>query len=300
MASTLPNGLQKVMDRATSQFPKLADMAKDTKDSHDSDARPVWPGIVEGWSYTRDKTHHFGHERIPERIVHARGAGAFGTFKLYESAEDVTSAGVWTDTSRTTPVFLRFSTVLGSRDRGISRSYRIIQGFGVNTYTLANTTGERLFVKLHFTPTLGVHSFVWDEALKLAGQDPEFHRKNLRKAISQGEHDFDFDILDTTKVWPEEFVPIRYIGELELNCNVEEYFTQTEQAAFATGHAVPGIGFSDDCLLQGVREAFGHLRAIRATGEAGNLVKTACEVDGLTSSATGSHDVVIAGVAKLE
>ncbi|TVY89553.1 Catalase [Lachnellula willkommii] len=294
----------------------------------------------------------FDHERIPERVVHARGAGAFGTFKLYESAEDVTSAGVLTDTSRTTPVFLRFSTVLGSRgsadtvrdvrgfavkfytdegnwdivgndipvffiqdamkfpdvihagkpepdteipqaqsahnnfwdfqylhseathmfmwamsDRGIPRSYRMMQGFGVNTYTLTNAQGVRHFVKFHFTPTLGVHSLVWDEALKIAGQDPDFHRKDLYSAIDGGvfptwkfgiqvcpesrQDEFEFDILDATKVWPEELLPVRYIGELQLNKNVDEYFTQTEQVAFCTAHLVPGIGFSDDPLLQG-------------------------------------------------
>ncbi|TVY36696.1 Catalase [Lachnellula subtilissima] len=294
----------------------------------------------------------FDHERIPERVVHARGAGAFGTFKLYESAEDVTSAGVLTDTSRSTPVFIRFSTVLGSRgsadtvrdvrgfavkfytdegnwdivgndipvffiqdamkfpdvihagkpepdteipqaqsahnnfwdfqylhteathmfmwamsDRGIPRSYRMMQGFGVNTYTLTNAQGVRHFVKFHFTPTLGVHSLVWDEALKIAGQDPDFHRKDLYSAIDAGvfptwkfgiqvcpesrQDEFEFDILDATKVWPEELLPVRYIGELQLNKNVDEYFTQTEQVAFCTAHLVPGIGFSDDPLLQG-------------------------------------------------
>lgn len=296
--------------------------------------------------------HRFDHERIPERVVHARGTGAFGTFRLFESAEDVTHANVLTDTSRETPVFLRFSTVLGSRgsadtvrdvrgfavkfytqegnwdivgnnipvffiqdaikfpdlihagkpephnevpqaqsahnnfwdfvqmhseathmfmwtmsDRAIPRSYRMMQGFGVNTYTLTNAAGVRSFVKFHFTPELGVHSLVWDEALKLAGQDPDFHRKDLMEAIDNGvypkwkfgiqtieesnEDDFDFDILDATKVWPEDLVPIRYIGELELNKNVDEFFTQTEQVAFCTGHVVPGIGFSDDPLLQG-------------------------------------------------
>ncbi|KAK6007205.1 hypothetical protein QM012_006213 [Aureobasidium pullulans] len=300
----------------------------------------------------REKIHRFDHERIPERVVHARGAGAFGTFKLFESASDVTSAGVLTDTSRTTPVFLRFSTVLGSRgsadtvrdvrgfavkfyteegnwdivgndipvffiqdalkfpdvihsgkpephneipqaqtahnnfwdfqylhseathmfmwamsDRGIPRSYRMMQGFGVNTYKLLNSKGESHLVKFHFTPHLGVHSFVWDEALKLAGQDPDFHRKDLWTAIEGGQYpkwdfgiqtipesqadDFDFDPLDATKIWPEEDFPVRYIGELELNRNPDEYFTQTEQVAFCTGHVVPGIGFSDDPLLQG-------------------------------------------------
>lgn len=152
-------------------------------------------------------------------------------------------------------------------DRAIPRSYRMMQGFGVNTFTLTNAKGERSFVKFHWTPELGVNSLVWDEALKLAGQDPDFHRKDLMEAIENGaypkwkfgiqvipeprEHDFDFDVLDATKVWPEDIVPIRYIGQLELNRNVDEYFTQTEQVAFCTGHVVPGIGFSDDPLLQG-------------------------------------------------
>lgn len=152
-------------------------------------------------------------------------------------------------------------------DRGIPRSFRMMQGFGVNTFTLINAKGEQHFVKFHFTPELGVHSLVWDEALKIAGQDPDFHRKDLHTAIDSGAYpkwkfgiqvipeskqdDFEFDILDATKVWPEELVPIRYIGELELNRNVDEYFTETEQVAFCTSHVVPGIGFSDDPLLQG-------------------------------------------------
>lgn len=152
-------------------------------------------------------------------------------------------------------------------DRGIPRSLRMVQGFGVNTFTLTNANGERHFVKFHFTPELGVHSLVWDEALKIAGQDPDFHRKDLMDAIDNGvfpkwkfgiqtipeseEHSFDFDILDATKVWPEDLIPVRYIGELELNRNVDEFFTQTEQVAFCTSHVVPGIGFSDDPLLQG-------------------------------------------------
>lgn len=152
-------------------------------------------------------------------------------------------------------------------DRAIPRSYRMMQGFGVNTYSLVNADGVRSFVKFHFTPTLGVHSLVWDEALKLCGQDPDFHRKDLHTAISKGlfpkwrfgiqicpesrQDEFDFDILDATKIWSEEILPIRYIGELELNKNVDEYFTQTEQVAFCTQHIIPGIGFSDDPLLQG-------------------------------------------------
>ncbi|THY85771.1 hypothetical protein D6C93_08111, partial [Aureobasidium pullulans] len=144
---------------------------------------------------------------------------------------------------------------------------QMMQGFGVNTYTLVNDKGERHLVKFHFTPHLGVHSFVWDEALKLAGQDPDFHRKDLWTAIEGGQYpkwkfgiqtipedqadNFEFDPLDATKIWPEEEFPVRYLGELELNRNVDEYFTQTEQVAFCTGHVVPGIGFSDDPLLQG-------------------------------------------------
>ena len=152
-------------------------------------------------------------------------------------------------------------------DRAIPRSYRMMQGFGVNTFTLVNAKGERHFVKFHWTPELGVHSLVWDEALKLAGQDPDFHRKDLEEAINTGafprwkfgiqtipesqEHDFDFDILDATKLWPEDKIPVRYIGQMELNRMPDEFFTQTEQVAFCTSHLVPGIGFSDDPLLQG-------------------------------------------------
>ena len=152
-------------------------------------------------------------------------------------------------------------------DRAIPRSYRMMQGFGVNTFTLINAKGERSFVKFIWTPELGVHSLVWDEALKLAGQDPDFHRKDLWEAIENkaypkwkfgiqvikeaDEHKFDFDILDATKIWPEDLVPVRYIGEMELNRNPDEFFPQTEQIAFCTSHVVPGIGFSDDPLLQG-------------------------------------------------
>jgi catalase len=143
----------------------------------------------------------------------------------------------------------------------------MMQGFGVNTFVLINAKGERHFCKFHWTPHLGVHSLVWDEALKLAGQDPDFHRKDLGEAIDSGvypkwdfgiqvipeaqEHDFDFDILDATKLWPEDLIPVRNIGELELNKNVDEYFPQVEQAAFCTAHMIPGIGPSDDPLLQG-------------------------------------------------
>lgn len=152
-------------------------------------------------------------------------------------------------------------------DRAIPRSYRMMQGFGVNTYSLINADGKRHFVKFIFTPELGVHSLVWDEALKIAGQDPDFHRKDLMSAIEAGQFpkwkfgmqlipeekkdDFEFDILDATKIWPESLVPIEWFGEIELNRNVDEFFPQTEQVAFCTSHIVPGIDFSDDPLLQG-------------------------------------------------
>jgi catalase len=310
------------------------------------------PALVEDFN-ALEKVHRFDHERIPERVVHARGTGAHGYFRVFDSsAAKYTSAKVLTDPSRKTPVFVRFSTVQGSKgsadtvrdvrgfaikfyaqegnwdlvannipvffiqdaiqfpdfvhavkpephnevpqgqtahtnfydfsslqsqtahmiqwamsDRGIPRSYRMMQGFGVNTYTLINEAGERTFVKFHLTPELGVHSLVWDEALKLCGQDPDFHRKDLHEAIDNGAYPtwtfgiqvlaesqqdaFDFDILDATKIWPEDLVPVQTIGELVLNRTVDEFFPETEQVAFCTSHIVPGIGFSDDPLLQG-------------------------------------------------
>ncbi|ERF76056.1 Catalase A [Endocarpon pusillum Z07020] len=375
MASKISQGVEKVVTMASNGITdkKHADLHRDTVNIHDNKhfsttdfgtkvaTQDDWlrvvndgrtgPSLLED-QIAREKIHRFDHERIPERVVHARGAGAFGSFRVYESAEDVTHAKVLTDTSRTTPVFIRFSTVQGSRgsadtvrdvrgfaikfyteegnwdivgndipvffiqdamkfpdivhavkpepdrevpqaqsahnnfwdfqylhseathmfmwamsDRGVPRSFRMMQGFGVNTFRLINKDGISHFVKFHFTPTLGVHSLVWDEALKLSGQDPDFHRKDLYEAIDEGvypkwkfgiqtlpdsrQDDFDFDILDATKIWPEEDVPIRYIGELELNRNIDEFFTQVEQAAFCTSHIVPGIDFSDDPLLQG-------------------------------------------------
>jgi catalase len=141
----------------------------------------------------------------------------------------------------------------------------MMQGFGVHTWRLINAEGKRHFVKFHWTPQLGTHSLVWDEALKLAGQDPDFHRRDLYNAIDAGaypkwdfgvqivseedEHNFDFDLLDSTKIIPEDEVPVQYIGELELNKNVDNYFAETEQVAFCTSHIIPGIDFTDDPLL---------------------------------------------------
>ncbi|PGH12763.1 catalase A [Polytolypa hystricis UAMH7299] len=364
--------LQEVVQGASSGDKKLTDLARDTADVHAplpfttdhgvkvsntdnwlrlADEKNTGPSLLED-QIAREKITRFDHERIPERVVHARGTGAFGNFKLFESAEDVTHAGILTDTSRNTPVFVRFSTVQGSKgsadtvrdvrgfatkfytdegiwdlvgnnipvffiqdavkfpdfvhavkpephneipqaqtahnnfwdfeymhsesthmfmwamsDRAIPRSFRMMQGFGVNTFVLVNKEGKRHFVKFHWLPELGVHSLAWDEALKLGGQDPDFHRKDLMEAIDnkaypkykfgiqvipeEKEQDFEFDILDATKIWPEDLVPVRYIGEMELNRNVDEFFPQTEQVAFCTSHIVPGIEFSDDPLLQG-------------------------------------------------
>ncbi|EED80243.1 candidate catalase [Postia placenta Mad-698-R] len=374
MTSAITNAAKQVFTAAT-QTAKIADLQRDIIDPSTKptkgltndhgvfvsdtdnwlkaqDHGTVGPSLLED-HMAREKIHRFDHERIPERVVHARGVGAHGYFKVYnDSAAKYTYAPVLTDSSRTTPVFARFSTVQGSRgsadtvrdvrgfavkfytqegnwdivgndipvffiqdaikfpdfvhavkpephnevpqgqsahnnfwdyvglqpesahmimwvmsDRGIPRSLRMMQGFGVNTYMLMNAKGERYFVKFHFLPELGVHSLVWDEALKLAGQDPDFHRKDLEEAITTGaypkwkfaiqtipearEHDFEFDILDATKVWPEELIPLEIIGEMVLNRTVDEYFPETEQVAFCTSHVVPGIGFSNDPLLQG-------------------------------------------------
>lgn len=196
-------------------------------------------------------------------------------------------------------------------DRTIPRSYRMMQGFGVNTFTLINDKGERHFVKFHFTPELGVHSLVWDEALKIAGQDPDFHRKDLWQAIENGAYPkwkfgiqtikegdedslgFDFDILDATKVWPEEVVPVRYIGQLELNKNPDEYFTQTEQVAFCTSHIVPGIGFSDDPLLQGRNFSYQdtQLSRLGINWEELPINKPVCPVMNFNRDGQGRHTI---------
>jgi len=300
----------------------------------------------------REKITHFDHERIPERIVHARGSGAHGFFELYESQAKYTKAGFLNDTTIKTPVFVRFSTVAGSRgstdlardvrgfsvkfytqegnydfvgnnmpvffiqdaikfpdlihavkpephneipqaasahdtfwdfislmpesahmimwlmsDRAIPRSYRMMEGFGVHTFRLINAEGVSSFVKFHWKPLLGVHAVAWDEAKKISGNDPDFHRRDLWDAIESGafpewelglqiiseedEHKFDFDILDPTKLIPEELVPVIKVGKMTLNRNPDNFFAETEQVAFHPGHLVPGLDFSNDPLLQG-------------------------------------------------
>ncbi|MDO1511080.1 catalase [Maribacter confluentis] len=300
----------------------------------------------------REKITSFDHERIPERIVHARGSAAHGYFELYESIEEYSKAGIFTDTARKTPVFVRFSTVAGSKgspdlardvrgfavkfyteegtwdlvgnnmpiffiqdamkfpdlihsvkpepnkeipqaasahdtfydfvslttetlhnhiwvmsDRAIPRSLRMMEGFGIHTFRLINAKGEAHFVKFHWKPTLGVHSVTWEEAVKINGADPDFHRRDLWDAIEAGqypewelgiqvvaekdEHKFDFDLLDPTKLIPEEMVPVKIIGKMTLNRNPDNFFAETEQVAFLPGHIVPGIDFTNDPLLQG-------------------------------------------------
>jgi catalase len=300
----------------------------------------------------REKIQHFDHERIPERVVHARGAAAHGFFQIFKPLTKYTTAKVLTDPELKTPVFVRFSTVAGFRgsadtardvrgfavklytqegnwdlvgnnipvffiqdaikfpdlihavkpepnneipqassahdtfydfisltpeslhmlmwimsDRAIPRSYGMMEGFGVNTYRLINAEGESHFVKFHWKPVLGVHSLVWDEAVKLAGQDPDFHRRDMFDSIEKGnffewefgiqaipqedEMKFDFDLLDATKIWPEDLVPVQRAGKMTLNRNPDNYFSETEQVAFMTSNVVPGIDFSNDPLLQG-------------------------------------------------
>lgn len=324
------------------------------------------PTLLEDFQF-REKMTHFDHERIPERIVHARGYAAHGEFELYESMAAYTKAGFLNDTSTKTPVFVRFSTVAGSRgsgetvrdargfstkfytqegnydlvgnnipvffiqdaikfpdlvhalkpephnempqaasahdtfwdfvannqesahmvmwamsDRAIPRSFRMMEGFGVHTFRFVNAEGVAHFVKFHWKPVLGAHSLVWDEAQKINGKDPDFHRRDLYESIENGdfpeyelgiqllaeedEFKFDFDVLDPTKLWPEEDVPVKLIGKMTLNRNVDNVFAETEQVAFHPGHVVPGIDFTNDPLLQGRLFSYTDTQLIRLGG----------------------------------
>ncbi len=299
-----------------------------------------------------EKIQHFDHERIPERIVHARGFGAHGYFKLTESLNGICRAAIFNEVDVETPVFVRFSTVAGNlgssdlardvrgfavkfytkegnwdlvgnnipvffiqdaikfpdlihaakqepdrgfpqaqtahdnfwdfaslmpesthmlmwimSDRAIPRSFRMIEGFGVHSYRFINEEGKATFVKFHWRPKLGMQSVVWDEALKISGADPDFHRRDIWNAINEGNFPewelglqlfdedfaakFDFDVLDPTKLIPEEILPLRIVGKLVLNRNVENFFVETEQVAFCVRNVVPGIDFTNDPLLQG-------------------------------------------------
>ena len=324
------------------------------------------PSLLEDFQL-REKITHFDHERIPERVVHARGSAAHGMFQVYESQAALTKANFLQNPSLQTPVFVRFSTVVGSRgssdlardvrgfavkfyteegnfdlvgnnipvffiqdavkfpdlvhavkpephhempqaasahdtfwdfislmpesmhmimwvmsDRAIPRSFRMMEGFGVHTFRFVNEKGKARFVKFHWKPLLGVHSVVWDEAQKISGQDPDFLRRDLWESIENGdypewelgvqiveekdEHAFDFDLLDPTKLIPEELVPVKRIGKLTLNRNPDNFFAETEQVAFHPGHLVPGIDFSNDPLLQGRLFSYTDTQLIRLGG----------------------------------
>jgi catalase len=309
------------------------------------------PGLLEDFHF-REKIFHFDHERIPERVVHARGYGAHGYFENYAPLTDVTRADVFSEAGLRTPVFVRFSTVAGSEgsgdlardvrgfatkfytregnwdlvgnnipvffiqdaikfpdlihaakqepdrgfpqaqtahdnfwdfaslmpesthmlmwvmsDRAIPRSFRFMEGFGVHTFRLVNEAGRSTYVKFHWKPTRGLQSVVWNEAVKINGADPDFHRRDLWDAITRGDYPewelglqlfdddfadrFEFDVLDPTKIIPEELVPVRLVGRLVLDRVVDNFFAETEQVAFCTQNVVPGIDFTNDPLLQG-------------------------------------------------
>ncbi|MEW2353716.1 catalase [Spirillospora sp. NPDC029432] len=325
------------------------------------------PTIMDDFHF-REKLTHFDHERIPERVVHARGAGAYGEFRVHDDwLAEYTVAEFLTNPSITTPVFVRFSTVAGSRgsadtvrdvrgfatkfytrqgnhdivgnnmpvffiqdaikfpdfvhavkpepgseipqaqsahdtlwdfvqlqpetmhmmmwlmsDRAIPRSYAMMQGFGVHTFRLVNAQGRGTFVKFHWKPKLGTHSLVWDETQKIAGKDPDFNRRDLWDNIEAGnfpeyelgvqlvpeedEHRFDFDLLDATKIIPEEEVPVRPVGTMVLNRNPDNFFAETEQIAFHTANVVPGVDFTNDPLLQGRNFSYLDTQLIRLGG----------------------------------
>jgi catalase len=309
------------------------------------------PAALEDFAF-REKIFHFDHERIPERVVHARGFGAHGYFENYESLADITRADVFARAGKKTPAFVRFSTVAGNMgspdlardvrgfavklytqegnwdivgnnipiffiqdaikfpdlihaakqepdrgfpqaqtahdnfwdfisltpeslhmamwimsDRTIPRSLRFMEGFGIHTFRLVNAAGKSIFVKFHWKPKLGMQSVIWNEALKINGADPDFHRRDMWDAIQAGAFPewelglqlfddefaerFDFDVLDATKIIPEEEVPVRRVGRLVLDRCVENFFAETEQVAFCTQNIVPGVDFSNDPLLQG-------------------------------------------------
>lgn len=324
------------------------------------------PALLEDF-ILREKITHFDHERIPERVVHARGSAAHGYFECYESMAKYTRASLFAEAGKRTPVFVRFSTVFGERgsadtardargfavkfytdegnwdlvgnnipvffiqdamkfpdlvhaakpephfaipqastahdtfwdfislmpesahmlmwvfsDRGIPRSYRTMQGFGVNTFRLVTTDGDSHFVKFHWQPLAGTHSLEWDEAVKIAGADPDFHRRDLWEAIETGAYPeyelgmqifteaqaekFSFDILDATKLVPEELVAIIPVGKMVLDRNPDNFFAETEQVAFCAAHIVPGLDFSNDPLLAGRIHSYVDTQLIRLGG----------------------------------
>src|SRR5512133_1237515 len=345
------NDLAKNTEIGQDQFMTTNQGLRINDDQNSLKAGERGPTLLEDFQL-REKITHFDHERIPERIVHARGSGAHGYFELNESMAKYTKAKFLQTPGTRTPVFVRFSTVAGSRgssdlardvrgfavkfyteegnydlvgnnmpvffiqdavkfpdfvhsvkpephhempqaasahdtfwdfislmpesmhmimwvmsDRAIPRSLRMMEGFGVHTFRFVNDRGKARFVKFHWKPLLGLHAVLWDEAQKISGKDPDFHRRDLWEAIENGDYpewelgvqiveekdefSFDFDLLDPTKIIPEEIVPVRRIGKLTLNRNPENFFAETEQVAFHIGNIVPGIDFTNDPLLQG-------------------------------------------------
>ncbi len=344
----------------TNQGVKIADNQNTLK------AGDRGPSLLEDF-IMREKITHFDHERIPERIVHARGAAAHGVFVSYADHSWLTKASFLAAEGKETPVFVRFSTVQGSRgsadtvrdvrgfatkfytdegnfdlvgnnmpvffiqdaikfpdfvhavkpephneipqaqsahdtfwdfvsltpesahmvlwtmsDRALPRSYRAMEGFGVHTFRLINADGISRFVKFHWKPVAGAFSLVWDETLKIAGKDPDFNRRDMWESIEMGdyfewelgvqvveeadEHKFDFDLLDPTKIIPEELVPVQKLGKMTLNRNPDNFFAETEQAAFHIGHIVPGIDFTNDPLLQGRLFSYTDTQLLRLGG----------------------------------
>jgi catalase len=324
------------------------------------------PSLLEDF-ILREKITHFDHERIPERIVHARGSGAHGYFQPTKSLAKLTKAAFLQDPKKKTEVFVRFSTVAGGAgsvdlprdvrgfavkfyteegnfdlvgnnipvffiqdaikfpdlihsvkmepdrgypqagsahdtfwdfaslmpesmhmlmwamsDRAIPRSYRMIEGFGVHTFRLIDAQGKSTFVKFHWRPVAGAASVLWDEAVKISGADPDFHRRDLFDAIARGDFPewefciqsfdqktadaFEFDVLDATKLIPEEDIPLEVIGKMVLDRNVDNFFAETEQVAFHPGHVVPGIDFTNDPLLQGRLFSYTDTQLIRLGG----------------------------------
>ena len=339
----MPEGPDQIM--TTAQGAPIAD------DQNTLKAGDRGPTLMEDHVF-REKIFHFDHERIPERVVHARGYGAHGYFETYEPLSHVTRADLFQRAGERTPVFVRFSTVAGSKgsadlardvrgfavkfytregnwdlvgnnipvffiqdaikfpdlihaakpepdrgfpqaqtahdnfwdfislspeamhmvmwimsDRAIPRSFRFMEGFGVHTFRFLDSEGRATFVKFHWKPKAGLQSVLWEEALRINGADPDFHRRDLWDTIGAGDfpewelgvqlfdeafaRDFAFDVLDATKLIPEELVPVQRIGRLVLDRMVDNFFAETEQVAFQTGNVVPGIDFSEDPLLQG-------------------------------------------------
>jgi catalase len=345
------DSLEQFRSDATGQALRTNHGVKISDNQNTLKAGPRGPSLLEDF-IMRQKITHFDHERIPERIVHARGTAAHGFFETYESHSALTKAGFLQDPGKQTPVFVRFSTVQGPRgsgdtvrdvrgfavkfytdegnfdlvgnnmpvffiqdaikfpdfvhavkpephneiptggsahdtfwdfvslvpesahmvmwamsDRAIPKSLRTMEGFGIHTFRFINGEGKSTFVKFHWKPKQGTCSLLWDEAQKLAGKDTDYHRRDLWEAIEMGdypewefgvqivpeedEHKFEFDLLDPTKIIPEELVPVTPLGRMVLNRNPDNYFAETEQVAFCPGHIVPGIDFTNDPLLQG-------------------------------------------------